>query len=133
MPNSTSRVRVDTEILVFVFQTPSHVLPFSDGNEVSILVSLRLLFNTVQEESLELRNSEEGNGHAYLNVASHKRLNILPSELDKAVLKDLKEQLLVELCDLDLLLLDSLILEVFKATLLRLIRWIYQMFRFDGI
>lgn len=90
MADATSRVRIDAEVLVFLFKTPGHILPFSDGNKVAILVSLWLLFNTVQEKPLELRDSEKCNRNANLNVASHIGFNIFPGELDKAILKDLK-------------------------------------------
>ncbi len=57
-----------------------------------------------------------------LQVASKERLNVLPSELAKAIIKDLIEQLLVELSNLHLFLFDSLeldILEVFLWSLTR--------------
>jgi hypothetical protein len=61
-----------------------------------------------------MRNSEKGDRYANLDVASHIRLNVFPAELCQAVIQDLKEELLVELSNLDLFLLNAVILEILE-------------------
>lgn len=97
-----------------ILNLPVNVAPLINTNAAPVGVSMGLKLDALHEEGLESRHSEECDRDTDLHVASKIRLDILATELEEAIIEYLVEKSLIELGNFDLLLLDSLELDIFE-------------------
>lgn len=107
-----------------ILNLPVNVAPLIDANAVPVGISMGLKLDAIHEKGLESRHAEECDRDTDLHIAPKIRLDILSTELYKAIFEYLIEKSLIELGNSDLLLFDSFELDFFEV--------ISRLLNFDG-